>query len=100
LAGEVRTQVNDRWCAQILTRIPDGDRQRIEQLLATPDRKSDYNRLKETPKSATLSHLQTWFEHLTWLRSFGDIGAFLTEVPVLKIHHLAAEARSLGVVKE
>ena len=79
LAGEVRTQVNDRWCAQILTRIPDGDRQRIDQLLATPDGKSDYNRLKETPKSATLSHLQAWFEHLTWLQSFGDVGAFLAE---------------------
>lgn len=95
----MRTQVNERWCAQILTRIPDGDRQRVDQLLATPDGKSDYNRLKETPKSATLSHLQAWFEHLTWLQSFGDVGAFLAEVPALKIHHQAAEARSLDVAE-
>ncbi len=99
LAGEVRTQVNDRWCAQILARIPDGDRRRLDQLLATPDGKSDYNRLKETPKSATLSHLQAWFERLRWLQSFGDVGAFVAEVPVLKIQHLAAEARSLDVAE-
>jgi len=99
LAGEVRTQVNERWCVQILTRIPDGDRQRVDRLLTTPDGKSDYNRMKETPKSATLSHLQAWFEHLTWLQSFGDVGAFLAEVPVLKIHHMAAEARSLDVAE-
>jgi hypothetical protein len=48
LAGEVRTQVNERWCAQILARIPDKDRQRLDQGLSTTDGKSDYNRLKET----------------------------------------------------
>ncbi len=99
LAGEVRTQVNDRWCAQILTRIPGMDRQRLDQLLATPDGKSDCNRLKETPKSATLSHLDEWFERLTWLQSFGDGASWLAEVPVLKIQHLAAEARSLDVAE-
>ena len=99
LAGEVRTQVNDRWCAQILTRIPDEDCHRLDQLLATPDGKSDYNRLKETPQSATLSHLQAWLERLIWLQSFGDVGTFLADVPVLKIQHLAAEARSLDVAE-
>jgi hypothetical protein len=98
LASEVRTQVNDRWCAQILTRIPDGDRQRLDQLLATPDGKSDYNRLKETPKSATLSHLHAWFEYLTWLQSFGDVASWLALVPVLKIQHLAAEARAVWML--
>lgn len=99
LVGEVWTEVNDCWCARILTRIPGVDRQRLDQLLAPPDGKSDYNRLKETPKSATLSHLDAWFERLIWLQSFGDVASWLAEVPVLKIHHLAAEARSLDVAE-
>jgi hypothetical protein len=36
---------------------------------------------------------------LRWLQSFGDVGAFVAEVPVLKIQHLAAEARSLDVAE-
>jgi hypothetical protein len=99
LAGEVRIQVNDRWCAQILTRIPDGDRQRVDQRLSTLDGKSDYNRLKET---RDLRHV---------IASAGvvrapDLAAILRRcwrlscgVPVLKVQHLAAEARSLDVAE-
>ncbi len=99
LAGTVRTEVNERWCQQILARIPTPERQRIERLLETPDGSSDYTRLKETPKSATLSHLDEWFQRLRWLQSFGEVAAWIQEVPVLKIHHLAAEASTLDVAE-
>ncbi len=99
LAGTVRAEVNERWCQQILARIPAPERQRIERLLETPAGSSDYARLKETPKSATLSHLDEWFQRLRWLQSFGEVAAWIQDVPVLKIHHLAAEARALDVAE-
>jgi TnpA family transposase len=99
LAGTVRAEVNERWCTQILARIPTAERQRLEQILETPDGASDYTRLKETPKSATLSHLDEWFARLRWLHSFGNVAAWIQDVPVLKIHHLAAEARTLDVAE-
>jgi TnpA family transposase len=99
LAGNVRAEVNERWCRQILTRIPEREQGHIERLLETPDGASDYARLKETPKSATLSHLDAWFQRLRWLQSFGEVAAWIQDVPVLKIHHLAAEARTLDVAE-
>ncbi len=99
LAGTVRAEVNERWCQQILARTPEPERVRLERLLATPDGASDYARLKELPKSATLTHLDTWFQRLRWLQSFGEVAVWIQDVPVLKIHHLAAEARALDVAE-
>jgi TnpA family transposase len=56
---------------------------------------SDWARLKQLPKSATLGHFQDLLDQLDWLLTLGEVEVWLKEVPKAKIHHFAAEARSL-----
>ena len=56
---------------------------------------TEFNRLREAPKSATLTHLEDWTERLTWLLSLGNMERLITDLPAAKVTHFAAEARSL-----
>ncbi len=56
---------------------------------------TEFNRLREAPKSATLTHLVDWTERLTWLLSLGNMERLITDLPPAKMTHFAAEARSL-----
>lgn len=99
LAGEIRTEVNDAWCATIMERLTAEDRQRLDGLLRAPAGKSDYQQIKQTPESATLAHLDEWFKHLTWLKSWGSVSAWLEDVPAGKILHMADEAKALDAAE-
>src|SRR6266567_4768931 len=64
---------------------------RTLDLLATRVR----NRIKEAPKSASLTHLGEWLDKLSWLASLGNMERVLKGIPYAKIKHLAEEARAL-----
>jgi hypothetical protein len=70
---------------------------RLDALLRVRDGRTDFNRLKETPRQATLQHLQQWTQRLTWLESILPTRPFLTEIAHTKIQQFAAEASALEV---
>ena len=54
-----------------------------------------FDRLKEPPKSATLTHLDEWLSRLIWLQSLGSMEPLVNDLRPAKIIHLAEIARSL-----
>jgi hypothetical protein len=54
-----------------------------------------FNRIKEAPKSATLTHLDDWLSRLTWLQSLGNTQRLVEGIRSAKVKHLAEEAHSL-----
>jgi len=96
LAQRVRTRVNDDLFRTILGRLTPETRTRLDGLLSSPSRPSAWQRLKELPKSATLTHLQEFHDRLEWLLTLGDVDGPLVGVPPAKIRHFAAEARALS----
>ena len=112
LVQGIRSQVNTALWGRVLTQITDTAQAKLANLLPPPKTKnpeaaeqielevetptsSEWARLKQLPKSATLGHLQDLLDHLDWLLTLGEVEIWLKEVPKAKIHHFAAEARAL-----
>ena len=43
--------------------------ERLDALLQVRDGRTDFNRIKDTPRPATLQHLRQWTQRLNWLES-------------------------------
>ncbi len=54
-----------------------------------------FNRIKEAPKSATLTHLDEWLSRLVWLQSLLNTARLVEGIRSAKIKYLAEEARAL-----
>lgn len=66
MATRIRRLVNDGVYRTILDRLSEAEQQALERLLE-PEPGSlvtDFNRIKEAPKSATLTHLDEWLSRL------------------------------------
>ncbi len=100
LARRVRTLVNRGVFAQVQARLDDDQQSRLEHLLdpdSDPERRySAFNRLKEPPRSVTLTHMREWQAHLAWLLALGETARPLAGIPPTKVRHFAAEARALN----
>lgn len=95
---KVRYQVNSGYFTQVEANITQEEKLKLDQLLvvARPaQRFSLFNRLKEPPKSATLTHLKDLQNHLDWLEGLGQAENWLKAVPRPKIATFAAQARAL-----
>ena len=93
----IRRLVNDGVYRTILDRISEAEQQALERLLE-PEQGSvstDFQRIKEAPKSATLTHLDEWLSRLIWLQSLGNTERLVAGIRLAKITHLAEEARAL-----
>lgn len=101
LVRRVRTVVNQRYFGDILNRLSPEETSRLDTLLITEGRssRSPYQRLKQLPKSPTLTHLQEWITQFEWLESHGKIDHLLAGLPPLKLKHFAAEARALDAAE-
>jgi uncharacterized protein DUF4158 len=79
LVRRVRTVVNYRFFVSVFQRLSGTDQKRLDALLVSDPRlrRSPYNRLKQVPKRPTLTHLQEWLDHLTWLLSLGAVDPLL-----------------------
>src|SRR6266496_3228628 len=97
LATRVRKLVNGRIFRTILDRLDSTEERLLTQLIDkdAPGHFTDFNRIKEAPKSASLTHLDEWLDKLSWLASLGNMQRVLEGIPYAKIKHLAAEARVL-----
>jgi TnpA family transposase len=98
MARRIRALVNRGIYQTIQTRLDSNEQQALFALLEQENEASlltPFNRIKETPKSATLTHLDEWLSRLTWLESLGNMQRLVEGVPYTKVKHLAEEARSL-----
>ncbi len=71
LAWRIRTLVNGGIYQRILAKLSDEQKQVLSGLLITEGASAFtlFNRVKEAPKSATLTHLDEWLSRLIWLQS-------------------------------
>jgi TnpA family transposase len=97
LTARVRTLVNQHIFARIGSQITPDLKLRLDGLLdaTNPRRRSDFIRVKQTPKKATRDNLNDLETHLTWLSGLGDMRLVLAGIQNAKIQHFAAEARAL-----
>src|SRR5579884_2525333 len=74
LATRIRKFVNGRIFRTVLSRLTEAEQTLLERLIdkEAPGHFTDFNRIKEPPKSASLSHLNEWLDKLSWLVSLGN----------------------------
>jgi TnpA family transposase len=98
LARRIRTLVNHQVFNSVFSKLTPEVKRKLDQLLVTTDdnRTSDYNFLKEIPKSATITHMKEIQNRLLWLTDFiEEIDSLLEAIPNSKIKHFASEAKAL-----
>ena len=97
LVMHVRHRVHQDLYTRITASLGAAERERLDALLHVRDGRTDFTRIKETPRQATLKHLRQWTARLTWLESILPTRPFLTEIAHTKIQQFAAEATALDV---
>ncbi len=97
MAWRLRRLVNGGIYQTVLGRLSPEQQRALERLLESEGAApfTPFNRIKEAPKSAPLTHLDDWLSRLIWLESLGDMEPLLAGIRPAKITHLAEEARSL-----
>jgi TnpA family transposase len=97
LVNHVRYGVHEDLYARITASLSASHCERLDALLHVRDGRTDFNRIKDTPRPATLQHLRQWTERLKWLESILPTRPFLKGVAYTKIQQFAAEAAALDV---
>lgn len=97
MARRIRTLVNAGIYQNIFATLTDAEQQTLSGLLLQEESSTftAFNRIKEVPKSATLTHLDEWLSRLSWLQSLGNTQHLIEGMRRAKIIHLAEEARAL-----
>jgi hypothetical protein len=97
LARRIRTVVHRGIYRRIASRLTDEQTESLLRLLEADPASglTAFHRIKEIPKSATLTHLDEWLARLTWLQSLGNMRPLLEGVRLTKVKHLAEEAQAL-----
>jgi Domain of unknown function (DUF4158) len=97
LAWRIRRVVNAGIYQSVFTRLTPEEQHAFSHLLE-PDEASSFtafDRIKDAPKSATLTHLDEWLSRLIWLQSLGTMECLVEGLRPTKITHLAEAAQSL-----
>ena len=95
MVATVRAEVNKRVFGTVAARIPADGRARLARLLVADPatRRSEFDRLKDPARAATIGKLKARLKHLADLDAIGPTEAWLAGVPMAKIGHFAGEAR-------
>ncbi len=97
MAWRIRRLVNRGIHQRIFARLTSAEQDAWSRLLEQDSSSpfTAFDRIKDAPKSATLTHLDEWLSRLLWLQALGNAEPLLEGVRPAKITHLAQEARSL-----
>jgi hypothetical protein len=95
MAASIRTEVNGGIFATVAGRLDRMQRARLERLLWVDPgtRRSEFDRMKDSPQAATLGKFRDRLAHLTGLDALGPTEQWLEGIPPGKIAHFAGEAR-------
>jgi TnpA family transposase len=99
LASKVRTEVNNELFALVVSRLDEEDRERLLGLLrvASGERRSGYDKVKDTARNPSIGKLKLWLEHLAALDALGSTEKWLEGIPSTKISHFAGKATVLDI---
>ena len=95
MVARIRAEVNEGVFGTATSRIPADGRVRLTRLLVVDPatRRSEFDRLKDPAKAATIGKLKARLKHLAGLDAIGPTETWLAGVPMAKIGHFAGEAR-------
>ena len=97
VVSHVRAEVHQTLYARMTAALSEAEKTRLDALMAVHAGRSEFTRLKDTPRRATLKHLRQWTERLAWLEAIITPQPFLRDIPHTKIQQFAAEAAALDV---
>jgi len=95
----IRTEVNISFHTAVAQRISPPDRARLARLLLVDPvtRRSEFDRLKDPARQASLGKFRQRLEHLAALDALGATEQWLEGIPSGKIGHFAGEAKVTDV---
>lgn len=95
MVASVRAEVNTGFFGLVAGRLDRAARARLARLLVVDpvSRRSEFDRLKDVAKAASLGKFRQRLALLADLDAIGPTGAWLQGVPAGKVGHLAGEAR-------
>ena len=97
LVSHVRYAVHQTLYTRMTAALSEAEKTRLDALISVHAGRSEFTRIKDTPRRATLKHLRQWTERLTWLESIIAPQPFLRGIAHTKIQQFAAEAAALDV---
>ena len=97
MVNHVRHGVHQALYTRITARLRRPRRHALMRLVHVHAGRTDFTRIKETPRQATLKHFRQWTERLTWLEAILPTRPFLTDIAHTKVQQFAAEASALDV---
>ena len=97
LVGRVRHQVHQHLYDQITQGLSPTDIGRLEALLDVGDGRTEFTRMKATPRGASLQHMRQWSHRLDWLESILETKPLLAGIATTKVQQFAAEAMALDI---
>jgi len=82
LVRRLRLLAHQRIFQTVLSRLDFAEQALLEKLVDTNPTGyfTEFNRLREALKSATLTHLEDWTQRLTWLLSLGNMTRLLEDI--------------------
>jgi Domain of unknown function (DUF4158) len=100
-AARIRGAVNRTFHHRALSALSSSEQQQLDALLVTDPTShlSQWNRLKEEPGRATLTHLKDDLDHLAWLKGAQIGTTALIGIPDSKVKRFAAEAETLDAAR-
>ena len=98
LVGRVRHQVHQHLYDQIAQGLSLADIGRLEALLDVRNGRTEFSRMKATPRGASLQHMRQWSHRLGWLEAILETGPLLAGIARTKVQQFAAEAMALDVL--
>jgi hypothetical protein len=94
LVKKTRHRTNQEIFNRVQKQLADTIKKKFDKLTINATR-TDFNRLKELPKSTTINHFKELLTHHTWLDSFGSMADYFKGISQIKLKHFAGEAKSL-----
>jgi Domain of unknown function (DUF4158) len=80
VVSHVRAEVHQTLYARMTAALSEAEKTRLDALMAVHAGRSEFTRLKDTPRRATLKHLRQWTERLTWLEAIITPRSFLRDI--------------------
>ncbi len=99
LVGHIRQTVHGKLYSKITDTLTQEQQDTLESLLTVlPDKSvTQFNLLKQSPGTPTLSNIRLWVDHLHDIEPILDPAPFLVKIPHTKIRQFAAQADALEV---
>jgi hypothetical protein len=99
IARTTRYSQNRAYQERVYQALDEPARQRLQSLLRREEgeARSVWDRLKREPGRATVPQFKETLAHLHWLQQHNGAAGAFADIPEVKVHQFAAEARSLDV---